>query len=134
MIVGEQNIFGRKVVLRKEPVRGDLLCITTYDEALYWINGGFPTPDMYLLDKIKCLITPEMTNVPHDVCEKLRLGWCFLSYEPESHYILCKPDSEEEYLCAEEDVEDYIAKKDLAQHKTSGLSFIGRVKSKIPRI
>lgn len=92
MIVREQVFPAKRVIMCKENKKGDMFCIKTFEDAAHFLSGGFPRPDMVMVDTIECPTLGDKEKDGANMWQKMKLGWKIKSYDTKTGFIISREE------------------------------------------
>ena len=63
------------VILKLEPSKKDILRITSFEDATYFMGGGYPRPNMVASDTMVVRLSKEKESAIDSLIEKMQAGW-----------------------------------------------------------
>jgi hypothetical protein len=75
VLVKRDTFPSPRVVLKLQPAASDKLKITSFEDATYFMSGGFPKPHMVACDSLTVTVGKTKEDAVDELYSKMQLGW-----------------------------------------------------------
>lgn len=117
VLTGKSFFPSTCVVLKLNPTDKDALRITSFEDATYYMSGGYPRPDMTNSATLVVRVGTDKESIIDNLFEKMKAGWFVQSLTIGKSAVITR-DCDKSTLCTDiEQLEDIV----YSIHTTGGM-------------